>query len=290
MSALLGLLLALPAQASELEWKIAAATAALVGTETVVGYRPALPRSSKLEPDVLASSTSDFIVVRADFDAKQSAWLWTLLPVAEGRLVFAARWKLDGRDIESPPVTLSLKAPDVPKDEQPRDIRPPRAARPRLWPWLLAALAVLGAWLAWRAWKNREEDAPGLPAEPAEPPETRARRKLEELRNSGLWERGESEAYYLELTDIMREYLEARYGTPATAMTSGELSRLVKSRQTDLRLSAMAREVLERADLVKFARSKPSRDDGPRDCEAVAALVLATTPTPPPTPKAEAPS
>ena len=290
MSALLGLLLALPAQASDLEWKIAAATAALVGAETVVGYRPALPPSSKLEPDVLASSTSDFIVVRADFDAKESSWLWTLLPVAEGRPAFIARWKLDGREIESPPVTLSLKTPDVPKDEQPRDIRPPRAARPRLWPWLLAALAVLGAWLAWRLWKKRADDAPGRPAEPPEPPEARARRKLEELRNSGLWKRGDCATYYLKLTDVLREYLEARYGTPATAMTSGELSRLVKSRQTDLRLSAMAREVLERADLVKFARSKPSPDDGPRDCESVAALVVATTPAPPATAKAEAPS
>jgi hypothetical protein len=73
--------------------------------------------------------------------------------------------------------------------------------------------------------------------------------------------------------------LEARYGEPATAMTSVEVARLVKAHEPDLRAAATAREVLSRADLVKFARSKPDAAEGPDDVGRVRALVHATTPS-----------
>ena len=283
MTALLALLLALPARAADLEWKTSAATAAFVGAETVVGYRVAVPAGSQLAPDALASSTTDFIVVAAGFDADASAWTWTLLPVEEGRLTFKARWTLDGRALEAPPVEMLVRTPDMPKEEQPSDIKPPRAARPALWPWLLAALLALAAWQAWKFWKRRAATGPGggVPPEPPLPPEERARRALKELQASGLWERGEYASYYLRLTDLLREYLEARYGEPATAMTSGEVSRLVRSHANELRIGTTVREVLLRADLVKFARLTPVLDEGPRDAGLVASVVDATTPVAP---------
>ncbi|HEX4047786.1 MAG TPA: hypothetical protein VH309_08130, partial [Elusimicrobiota bacterium] len=79
----------------------------------------------------------------------------------------------------------------------------------------------------------------------------------------------------------LRVYLEARYGEPATAMTSVEVARLVKSKQPDLKASAIARELLQRADLVKFARIKPGPDDGPNDSRSVLDLVRTTTPRAP---------
>jgi hypothetical protein len=62
-------------------------------------------------------------------------------------------------------------------------------------------------------------------------------------------------------------------------MTSVEVSRLVKSRQPDLKASAVVRELLNRADLVKFARIKPEPEDGPRDARSVLEIVRATTPS-----------
>jgi hypothetical protein len=242
-----------------------------------------MPAGSKLAPDALASSTTDFVVVAAGFDADAAAWTWTLLPVEEGRLSFKARWTLDGKPLEAPPVEMTVRTPDMPKEEQPSDIKPPRAARPALWPWLLAALLALAAWQAWRYWKRRQP-APGVdgtPSEPPVPPEERARLALKELQASGLWERGEYASYYLRLTDLLREYLEARYGEPATAMTSGEVSRLVRARAADLRIGTTVREVLLRADLVKFARLTPVLDEGPRDAGLVASVIDATTPVAP---------
>ena len=115
-------------------------------------------------------------------------------------------------------------------------------------------------------------------AEPPVAPEDAAQRAIEALAAEGLWERGEHAAYYLRLTEILRVYLEARYAEPATAMTSVEVARLVKDKQPDLKASAVVRELLQRADLVKFARIKPGPDDGPSDARSVLEIVRATTP------------
>lgn len=281
MTALLAALLAFPVHAADLEWKVSSATSALVGAETVVGYRITLPAGAKLVPDPLASSTTDLIVVQAGFDAASSAWTWTLLPVEEGRLDFTARWTLDGQPISAPAVELAVRMPDSVKEEAPSDIRPPKKARAALWPWLLATLVLLLAGLAWRRWKHRSRPgSPDAPPEPEIPAEERARRALLELSGSGLWERGEFVAYYLRLTDVLREYLERRYDEPATAMTSGEVSRMVRARTGDLRIATSVREVLGRADLVKFARLTPARDEGPADAALIGSVVDATTPAP----------
>jgi hypothetical protein len=94
---------------------------------------------------------------------------------------------------------------------------------------------------------------------------------------SGLWEKSQP-AYYLRLTDILRVYLEARYAKPVTAMTSVEVERLVKARAQDLQVGGAVRELLSRADLVKFARAKPGADEGARDAELARSVVKATTP------------
>jgi hypothetical protein len=150
-----------------------------------------------------------------------------------------------------------------------------------VWPWILAALLGAAAWEAWRRWwKSRHPDHQWnlKPAEPPLPPEVVAERALAALAESKIWERGGHDVYYLRLTEILRAYLEARYAQPALAMTSVEVSRLVKTKEPDLKMSAIVRELLQRADLVKFARIKAGPDDGPNDAAQVLAVVRSTTP------------
>lgn len=274
--------------AAEPSWTVSAATAATLGAEFTAVYRLA-PSGGGLAPDALASQTTAFAIVSAAV-RPDGSWAWTLLPLDAGRLSFTARWTRDGRPLAAPPLTVSVAEPSLPADADVRDIKPPRPAAAARWPWLPAGALALAAWAAWRAWRNRTR-RPGGGADaggPPPPPEAAAERAVAALAASGLWERGEHAAYYLRLTGILREYLEARYGEPATAMTSAEAARLVKSRAPDLRAAASAREVLERADLVKFARLKAGPEDGPRDAEAVLALTRATTPAPPAAAAAEA--
>ena len=280
-AAVLAVLLAAPAAALEPSWEVSGATSALVGAETFLAYKPSVPSGAKLEADPLSSATTDFAVVKAE-SRPDGTWAWTVLPLNEGRLSFTARWLLDGRAVAAPPVPLAAVTPGIPKDADIVDIKEPISARRALWPWLLAAVLGALSWEAWRRWKARPRalGSPDFPSEPPLAPEDAAEKALAELAASGLWERGEHAAYYLRLTDILRAYLEARYGEPATAMTSPEVARLVQTKAPDLKASALAREVLSRADLVKFARIKPGAEEGPRDAAQVLAVVRATTPAP----------
>ena len=112
---------------------------------------------------------------------------------------------------------------------------------------------------------------------PAPPPEEVAAQAISALRASGLWEKDQA-AYYLRLTGILRAYLEARYGEPVTAMTSVEVERLVKARAQNLQIGGEVRELLTRADLVKFAKARPGVEEGPRDADLALGLIKATTP------------
>ena len=55
-------------------------------------------------------------------------------------------------------------------------------------------------------------------------------------------------------------------------------------------MSAAVRELLSRADLVKFARARPAADEGPRDAGLALAVIQATTPAPAPAEPAAAPA
>ncbi|MDE2511151.1 MAG: hypothetical protein KGL74_08515 [Elusimicrobia bacterium] len=280
MTAALLALLLVPASAAEVSWTISGDTAAAVGAEAVLVYRPSTAPGSKLEPDALASGTTSFAVVKAEA-RPDGSWAWTILPLDEGTAGFVARWKLDGRETDSPPASITARAPQLPKDADIEDIKGPLAARRALWPWLLAAVLGALAWEAWRRWKARPApEGPAVPTEPPLPPEIAAENALAELAASQLWERGEHAAFYLRLTDILRAYLEARFDAPASAMTSVEVARLVKAREPGLKSSAIVRELLSRADLVKFARIKPAADEGLTDIGLVRDVVKATTRAP----------
>jgi hypothetical protein len=274
------LLLALSgaASAADSAWTVAGDSSAVLGGEAVIVYRPSAASAAALTADTLAANTTSFAVVKAEARSDGS-WAWTVVPLNVGALEFTARWTQSGRAVAAPPALLAVAAPPVAKDADIADIKGPVRRRP-WWP-LAAAAALLAAatWWAWKRWKNRPAAAaPAVPAAPLLSPEAAAESALTALAASGLWERGEHAAYYLRLTDVLRIYLEARYGEPASAMTSVEVARLVRAKEPDLRAAATVREVLGRADLVKFARSKPDASEGPNDLGLVRALILATTP------------
>lgn len=270
------LLACAPALAQQSQWQVSASSVAVVAAESVVVYRGA---PGGLTADAAGSSTNDIVVVNAV--EKDGLWSWTLLPVSTGTVSFSAKFASpDGRSVAAPAATFAVTVAPLPDDEDITDIKGPIKARPALWPWLLAAALAWAAWRAWRRWKSRALAPDGAPLTqaPALPPEEIAALAIAELRSSGLWENDQA-AYYLRLTDILRVYLEARYGQPVTAMTSVEVERLVKARAQDLQIGGGVRELLTRADLVKFAKAKPGADDGPRDADLALGLIKATTPT-----------
>lgn len=82
-------------------------------------------------------------------------------------------------------------------------------------------------------------------------------RMLNELDAKQLWQKNQSKQYYIELTEIVRTYIESRFKTPAMELTTEEIldkARMVRDMQPYYDMLA---EVLHMADLAKFAKFEP---------------------------------
>lgn len=146
-----------------------------------------------------------------------------------------------------------------------RDIKGPLAipfAVVTLLPWLAAllALAAAAAWLYRRRRRRVRPDAI-VPAVPPRPAHEVAFEALDALEAAGLLERGEIKTYHIRLSDILRVYLEGRFGVDAMEMTTGEVLDGLLRTDADRGAVADVRRVLDRCDLVKFAKLRPAVPD-----------------------------
>jgi hypothetical protein len=160
-----------------------------------------------------------------------------------------------------------------------RDIKPPEEV-PFDWrPYGLGAAAVLavgllGAGLFYVL--NRPRRRRLLPPPP---PHEVALTALNKLHTRHLIEEGKSEEYYVQLSAIVRRYLEDRFRLRAPEMTSEEFLTTVAG---DGRLAPPHRRLLadflSQADLVKFARHLPTPQDSEGAYTAARRFVEETQP------------
>jgi hypothetical protein len=130
------------------------------------------------------------------------------------------------------------------------------------WKYLLGVILIggLGAFVYWY-FKIRQKDT--IEEEIYKTPIEKATSLLNNLEKKELWQQGEVKAYYSELTDIVRNYIEEAIEIPAMESTTSELIEGLKvaSQKKKMKLSKETIEnlfvVLKQADLVKFAKSKP---------------------------------
>jgi hypothetical protein len=152
--------------------------------------------------------------------------------------------------------TLKQKMYDI------KDIVPVKNSLGDWWKYLLiiALIVGIGALVYWFVKKQQKKK---IEEEVYKTPIEKATSLLNTLEQKELWQKGEVKAYYSELTDIARNYIEEAIDIPAMESTTSEL--IVGLRAASVRkkmtLSQETIENLERvlkqADLVKFAKSKP---------------------------------
>lgn len=127
---------------------------------------------------------------------------------------------------------------------------------------LLAVLAIIGFWIYWfviRKQKIEEEE----PTYRTLPPYEEAIIRLTELDKKQLWQQNHIKKYYSELTEIVRGYIERELKIPALESTTDEIVETlmdfnkIKSIDTSKETIQTLKELLQEADLVKFAKSKP---------------------------------
>jgi hypothetical protein len=130
------------------------------------------------------------------------------------------------------------------------------------WKYLLGILLIIGIGVA-IYWYIKIHQKKKIEEEVYKTPIEKATSLLNTLEKKELWQHGEVKAYYSELTDIARNYIEEAIEIPAMESTTSELIVGLKaaSLKKKMKLSQETIEnlftVLKQADLVKFAKSKP---------------------------------
>ncbi len=152
----------------------------------------------------------------------------------------------------------------------------------RIIPWILAALALAGlAWAAMRWWKNRERQADRTasePEKPREPAHVIALRTLREIQERAVWKQGNPKGHQSAISLALRTYLEDRFDVPALEQTTGDIARTLRSVAIDPDLRRQFVEVLELADLVKFAKYRGDAAEHERAVRRAIELVERTRP------------
>ena len=120
----------------------------------------------------------------------------------------------------------------------------------------LIALILIGVLIAY-IYNRRQVVVEGAAPEIQLPAYEIALQKLNELEQEQLWQRGKIKAYQTQLSYIVREYLERRYRIPALENTTTEI--LQRLHHTDFPDQWRSRltNMLQVADLVKFAKAEP---------------------------------
>jgi hypothetical protein len=143
--------------------------------------------------------------------------------------------------------------------------------------WWLAVPGVLVLFFAVFAFTRRGAVQTAVELTAAE----RARRDLHQLETDDLLERGEHETYFARVADIVRTYLEGRFGLHAPRATTREF---LRDAERNGALAAGHRaalgQLLQLADLVKFARHEPQGDAGLTALHTARTFVDETEPQP----------
>jgi hypothetical protein len=155
------------------------------------------------------------------------------------------------------PADTSLR---IPKPPRPLIVLP--AINWLLWLGLLAAaIAVVLLWWVWWRWRHRPK--------PPVDPYAHAEEEFARIEARHLLEDGRYTEYFTEMVDVTREYLAARVPGVRRSDTTSELLRAMKPREG---VESVLPRLLEKADLVKFARADialaEARDAG-RDLVAI---------------------
>lgn len=109
--------------------------------------------------------------------------------------------------------------------------------------------------------RNKKSLMPEKTTKPLLPPHQQAMKDLDELKVQKLWQQGRNKEYYTSLTDILRKYIEDRFEINALEMTSGEILTLIYKVAEAESVYTNLKQVLELADLVKFAKLHPLPDE-----------------------------
>ena len=161
---------------------------------------------------------------------------------------------------KTPSFTVTVNTITLEENAEPKDIKGPIEAPlsfAEILPYLLGAFILSLLIYLLIKYLKREKTAIVLPSKSKAiiPPFQIALNELENLKVQKKWQNGDVKAYYSDLSEIIRTYIENGLNTPAMEMlTEDILNRLkIQNIKTD-----QLRSLLSNSDMAKFAKAQPS--------------------------------
>jgi hypothetical protein len=176
----------------------------------------------------------------------------------------------------------------LPKDGSATDIRGLKPLVPQRfqwpWKWIACTVALAAAGIGFWVWKKRRSRS--LAHVPSLPPHETALAALNALRGISFSDPQQARMYFFSVSEILRTYIEGRYGLNATDLTSEEILSNVSLRHDVPREQRHhLRDFFMHTDAVKFASADPTEQRIHTTYEQALSFVENTLPQPEPTPQ-----
>lgn len=195
--------------------------------------------------------------------------------------------------VRSNPLTLKVNPVDVSQMSDINPLAPPAEFMSKwydwlpdwitdYWLWILLGLLVIAGAVCGYLIMTRKVAVNILPQKKRLPPDQIAFNRLNALKDAQLWEKGQEKEYYTRLIDILRDYLQERFGINAMEMTSSQILKALSSNEETRLPHRYMQKVVEIADYVKFAKVRPMPDDNVRSFQNAMQFVEETRPAPAP--------
>ena len=234
-----------------------------------------------LSADTIRSAAGDTLDYRLEFTTFQP----DSFEIPPQTLAYRLPGEKEQRSLQFPAMQLTCVSTLAasPDSAAMRDWKSPGELRgdwlPVLTKWGIPGILAL-ALLAWLAvWMLRRRAAAGYEI-PIIPPHVEALQALEALAAQDLPGQGAFHNYYFRLSLIVRRYLGRRFALPFNDWTTEEIKGALLPPAQRLHLAAdLSNPLLEDlslADMVKFARRKPSREECDASLKASRHLIHAT--------------
>ncbi|MDR9487431.1 hypothetical protein [Salibacter sp.] len=140
--------------------------------------------------------------------------------------------------------------------------------------WVLISLVSLILYLIGKD-KKRAEAKPQIPLEP---PHVEALRDLTELEEQKLWQNEKHREFHIRLSEIVRRYLERRFGMHALEYTTSEIEAQMHLTNVAQDYNESLIKALRISDMAKFAKAKPLPNENEFAFEAAESFVEVTKP------------
>lgn len=177
-------------------------------------------------------------------------------------------------------VILNVQTIDLSQDAEIRDIKPPIKAPygwSDIWPFLLGIILIILIYFLLKKYVFVKKKIV-IKSNPKDitPADVIALNNLATLKDKELWQEGELKQYHSEISEIIRAYLEERFQILALELPTSDILKNLENKGISIEDLQTLATLLQRADLAKFAKSKPTELENVQSMEQSVIFVTNT--------------